>query len=84
MRYRVNFLTYIPYFNLDATPSKQIADQRIQVVQNNSFLDHEGDKKHDLPPPTTRFLKNILIEVSYGHDFFTDTKNKVKRTPQIP
>ena len=32
-------------------------------------------------PPNTFFAKYILIEVLCGHDFFTDTKNKVKRTP---
>ena len=55
----------------------------IQVVQTLVDLDHGVGKRHDFFPPT-RFLQNILIEVSYCHDFFTDTKNKVKRTPQIP
>ena len=30
------------------------------------------------------FLTYNQIGVSYGHDFFTDTKNKVKQTSQTP
>ena len=30
------------------------------------------------------FLTYIQIGASYGHDFFTDAKNKVERTSQIP